>query len=241
MRSHLLVFQARKYLEPRVPHLRVIARRRAAARIIEYVRGTLQVGRLQTRLFEMCACVRFIQRSWKDLKAVRTEQRALIFSQVLAYESRLTATNRRYLPLSDGFLRLYHSEVYLSPSVVEQVASWEHSVRCCRRLKSKQSSAANTNKRSSTSKAKGRVPNHKPVVDKRSVPASSSTPASTPSSGKRRMLPKLSVLKGQIDTSGTKLGSLTACMPEEYKVGLRFLSCVAHRVEQWWFTAGLER
>lgn len=117
MRSHLLVFQARKYLEPRVPHLRVIARRRAAARIIEYVRGTLQVGRLQTRLFEMCACVRFIQRSWKDLKAVRNEQRALIFSQVLAYEARLTATNRRYFTAPAGCLCFSYDRFALSSAL----------------------------------------------------------------------------------------------------------------------------
>lgn len=93
--------QARKILEPRVPRLRFRARRLAAARVIEYIRGTLQVGRLQTRLFKVCACVRLIQQSWKALKIVRTEQRALLWSQVITYEARLTAVNRRFATAPD--------------------------------------------------------------------------------------------------------------------------------------------
>jgi hypothetical protein len=92
------VLQARKYLEPRVPRIRLVARKRAAARICEYIRGTLKMKKLQARLFGLCSVVRLIQSTWRHMKVVRETQRALLLSQVLTYEARLTASNVRFVP-----------------------------------------------------------------------------------------------------------------------------------------------
>jgi hypothetical protein len=87
--------QAQRFLEPRVPRLRFISRRRAACRIVEYFRSMLQMGRLQAQLLKVSQSLRLIQRIWRDLHVIRMEQRSLVYTQVIAFETKLVAANRR--------------------------------------------------------------------------------------------------------------------------------------------------
>eukprot|EP00892_Ulva_mutabilis_P007163 jgi/Ulvmu1/4819/UM020_0104.1 len=90
-----IVRQARHHLEPRVPRIRLRCRQRVASRIIEYMRSTQRVGHTQATIMRVLQQMRLIQKTWRNLHAIRREQVGLLLAQLVAFESRAIAANHR--------------------------------------------------------------------------------------------------------------------------------------------------
>lgn len=53
------------------------------------------MGRTQAAMMRVQQQLRLIQRTWKNLHVVRTEQAALLLSQLVVYEGKVITANRR--------------------------------------------------------------------------------------------------------------------------------------------------
>lgn len=53
------------------------------------------MGRTQAAIMRVQQQLRLIQRTWRDLHVIRTEQASLLLSQLVVYEGKVIAANRR--------------------------------------------------------------------------------------------------------------------------------------------------
>lgn len=79
-----------------MPGIRLRCRQRCASRIIAYLKDAVRVGRAQACIMRVQQQLRLIQRTWKALHAIRAEQTGLLMSQLVTFEGKVIAANRRW-------------------------------------------------------------------------------------------------------------------------------------------------
>lgn len=130
-------------------------------------------------------------------------------SQVLRYEAALTASNRRFVGL------LVPAVATDNRILVRHIVEDKDDVPF-RRKREEQRKANNPNNRKSfAGRSKGKGHNHQANAGRQPVQKSHGRALGAQSS--KRWLP--AAFKGHLNIAGTKLGSLTKSLPEEYKVG----------------------
>jgi hypothetical protein len=91
----LLAMQSRRFFEPRVPRIRFVSRRRCAIRLVAFVRALHAMSRTQAAILRVKNSLHCIQTLWRDVAAIRREQRAVFMEQLGAFEVRLLRANAR--------------------------------------------------------------------------------------------------------------------------------------------------
>lgn len=87
--------QSRRFFEPRVPRIRFLTHRRCALRILAFARSLHTMSRTQAAIMRVKNSLRCIQTLWRDVAAIRREQRTIFLELLLAFEGRQLRANAR--------------------------------------------------------------------------------------------------------------------------------------------------
>jgi hypothetical protein len=103
-----------------VPRIRFQGRRRCAIRIIAFARSVHDMGRTQAAILRISLSIQRIQALWRDVAAIRREQRGVLLAQLQRAEARLLRTNARKCALCNLLL---HGGPHVCGSTLDAVMS----------------------------------------------------------------------------------------------------------------------